>query len=133
MVDGGRAAARISPDGILTPIPPETAAARVAALKAVLRTALAGAHHLVAGVPDARASFAIRGAGAEPVLMTLRPVDVATLAEGEIRRGRAAPAACAFRHSAEDEFTLVAFRSLADYVMAILESAARPGSALFPA
>jgi len=129
VVEGARAAAWMSPDELLILVPHESAAATVAALKA----ALAGAHHLVADVSDARASFTIRGAGAEQVLMKLCPVDVATLAEGEIRRSRAAQAACAFWRSAEDEFTLVAFRSMAGYVMAILENAARPGSGLFPA
>ena len=107
--------------------------AEAGATLATLGTALAGQHHLAADVSDARALFTIRGARAREVLMKLCPVDMEALAEGEIRRTRAAQVAAAFWQSAPDEFTLVSFRSVAAYVMDLLETAARNGSELFPA
>ena len=50
-----------------------------------------------------------------------------------IRRTRIAQVAGAFWRSGPEEFTLVTFRSVAAYVMALLETSARPGSELFPA
>ncbi len=126
-ISGDRAAAWMSPDELLILVPYEAAQATVAALE----QALAGSHHLVADVSDARAVFTIGGARAEEVLMKLCPVDVATLAPGEIRRTRAAQVAAAFWKSGEEEFTLVSFRSVAGYVMGLLETASRAGSELF--
>lgn len=128
-VAGERAAAWMSPDELLVLVPYGEAQATVAALEA----ALSGTHHLVADVSDARAVFTIRGARADEVLRKLCPVDLDVLAEGEIRRTRAAQVASAFWKSGPDEFTLVSFRSVAAYVMGLLEVSARPGSELFPA
>lgn len=129
VIDGDKAAAWMSPDELLILVPHEAAQEAVAALE----QALAGTHHLVADISDARAVFTVRGAKAAEVLMKLCPVDMATLAEGEIRRTRAAQVAVAFWKSGPEEFTLVAFRSVAGYVMGLLEVSARPGSELFPA
>lgn len=126
---GERAAAWMSPDELLVLVPYETARDTVAALE----QALAGSHHLVADVSDARAVFTIRGAGADQVLMKLCPADLAALEPGEIRRTRAAQVAAAFWKSADGEFTLVSFRSVAGYVMGLLEVGSRAGSELFPA
>lgn len=128
-VAGDRAAAWMSPDEILILVPYATAGATLAALG----TALAGTHHLAADVSDARAMFTIRGPKAGEVLMKLCPADLSALAEGEVRRTRAAQVAAAFWKSGPEEFTLVSFRSVAAYVMGLLETAARPGSELFPA
>lgn len=128
-VAGDRAAAWMSPDELLVLVPYADAPGTVAALEA----ALAGTHHLVADVSDARAVFTIRGAKADEVLRKLCPVDFDALAEGEIRRTRAAQVAAAFWKSGPEEFTLVSFRSVAGYVMGLLEVSARPGSELFPA
>ncbi|OYX44409.1 MAG: sarcosine oxidase subunit gamma [Rhodobacterales bacterium 32-67-9] len=128
-LNGDKAAAWMSPDELLILVPYADAVATVAALEA----ALAGEHHLAADVSDARAVFTVKGARAQEALMKLCPVDFNTLAEGEIRRTRAAQVACAFWKSAEDEFTLVSFRSVAGYVMGLLDVSARPGSELFPA
>ncbi len=126
---GDKAAAWMSPDELLILVPYGDAQATVAALEA----GLAGEHHLVADVSDARAVFTIRGAKADQVLRKLCPVDFDTLAEGEIRRTRTAQVAAAFWRSGPEEFTLVSFRSVAGYVMGLLETATRPGSELFPA
>ena len=123
VIDGDKAAAWMSPDELLILVPYEAAQDTVAALE----KALAGEHHLVADVSDARAVFTIKGARADQVLMKLCPVDMATLAEGEIRRTRAAQVAAAFWKSETETFTLVSFRSVAGYVMGLLETASRSG------
>ena len=86
-------------------------------------------HHLVIDVSDARAVFRIEGPQAAEVLMKLAPVDLASLAPGELRRTRVAQVAAAFWKDA-DGFTLVSFRSVAGYVMGLLEHSAQPGSGL---
>lgn len=126
-IAGDRAAAWMSPDELLVMVPYEAAQDTVAALE----KALAKEHHLVADVSDARAIFTIGGARAAEVLMKLCPADVATLANGEIRRTRAAQVAAAFWKSGADEFTLVSFRSVAGYVMGLLDVSSRKGSELF--
>ncbi len=126
-LNGEKAAAWMSPDELLILVPYADAVATVAALD----EALAGEHHLAADVSDARAVFTIRGPKAEEALMKLSPVDFSTLADGEIRRTRVAQVAAAFWKSAEDEFTLVSFRSVAGYVMGLLETSSRAGSELF--
>ena len=125
----GKAAAWMSPDELLILVPYEAAQDTVA----VLEKALAGSHHLVADVSDARAVFTVAGAKADQVLMKLCPVDMATLADGEIRRTRTAQVAAAFWKSGAEEYTLVSFRSVATYVMGLLQASSRPGSELFPA
>ncbi len=126
---GGRGAGWMSPDELLILVPYAEAHATVESLS----KALAGEHHLVADVSDARAMFRIRGAKAAEVLMKLCPVDLPTLAEGELRRTRAAQVAAALWKSGADEFTLVSFRSVAAYVFGALELSAQPGSEVFPA
>ncbi|MCV2872962.1 sarcosine oxidase subunit gamma [Defluviimonas sp. WL0050] len=128
-LNGDKGAAWMSPDELLILVPYEEAVATVEALE----KALAGEHHLVADVSDARSVFTVKGAKASEALMKLCPVDFETLAEGEIRRTRAAQVAAAFWKSGADEFTLVSFRSVAGYVMGLLEVSARKGGEVFPA
>ncbi|MFO1174082.1 MAG: sarcosine oxidase subunit gamma family protein [Paracoccaceae bacterium] len=123
----GKGAGWMSPDELLILVPYAEARATVEALSA----ALAGDHALVADVSDARAMFRIKGAKADQVLMKLCPVDFPSLAEGELRRTRAAQVAAALWKSGPDEFTLVSFRSVAAYVFGTLESSARTGSEIF--
>lgn len=120
---GGRAAGWMSPDEYLLILPyADTAAAMVA-----LDKALAGQHYLAVVVSDARAVFKISGDKADQILAKLSPVDLAKLPIGEIRRTRTAQVAAAFWRE-EDGFTLVCFRSMADYVMGLLKHSALPGS-----
>lgn len=126
-VRDGKGAGWMSPDELLILVPYDQARAAVEALSA----ALAGEHHLVADVSDARALFRISGPKAVQVLMKLCPVDFPSLAEGELRRTRAAQVAAALWKSGDDEYTLVSFRSVAAYVFGALEVSARPGSELF--
>ncbi|MFP1644979.1 sarcosine oxidase subunit gamma [Pontitalea aquivivens] len=125
---GDHAALWMSPDELLVLVPYAQAADTVAALE----KALAKDHALISDVSDARAMFRVSGARADQVLMKLCPVDFATLAPDEVRRTRAAQVAAALWRSGGDEVSVICFRSVAGYVMGILEHSARPGSELFP-
>lgn len=129
VTEGGKSAAWMSSDELLILVPYEEARATVEAME----KALEGDHALVADVSDARAMFRVKGAKAHEALMKLCPVDFATLEEAEIRRTRAAQVAAALWKSGADEFSLVSFRSVAGYVMGLLEVSARSGGELFPA
>ncbi|SNX67649.1 heterotetrameric sarcosine oxidase gamma subunit [Cereibacter ovatus] len=117
----------MSPDELLIVLPYGDVAATVAALT----QALAGVHMLVADVSDARCIFRIEGEKAAQVLMKLCPVDFAMLAPDELRRTRTAQVPAAF-WAEQGGYTLVAFRSVAAYVMGLLTHSAQPGSELFP-
>ncbi len=126
--DDDRAVAWMSPDELLILCPRGEAAG----VSAGLSKALQGSFHLVADVSDARAVFRIRGRGWREVLAKLTPADLspAAFGEGELRRTRLAQVAAAFWTGGRDEATLVCFASVADYVQALLENAARPESAV---
>lgn len=129
VMKGGKGAGWMSPDELLVLVPYADAKATADALT----TTLEGEHALVADVSDARAMFRVKGAKAAEVLMKLCPVDLPMLAEGELRRTRAAQVAAALWKSDKDEFTLVSFRSVAAYVFGTLQVSAQPGSEVFPA
>jgi sarcosine oxidase, subunit gamma len=61
------------------------------------------------------------------VLAKACPIDFAEFPVGAIRRTRAAQVAAAVWRDAEDEFTLVCFRSVAQYMWDLLTTLARPG------
>lgn len=123
VMQGGKGVGWMSPDEWLLILP----YAEVATALAAIETALKDQHFLAVDVSDARAVFRILGPQAAQVLMKLCPVDLANLAPGELRRTRAAQVAAAFWREG-DGFTLVAFRSVADYVMQLLRHSAQPGS-----
>lgn len=120
------AVAWMSPDELLIMLPRGQAGGGVARLG----RALAGTHHLVADVSDARAVFAIEGARAREVLAKLTPADLspAVFGPGQIRRTRLSQVSAAFWMRGEEAFELVCFRSVAQYVFDLLSGAARPGS-----
>lgn len=122
---GDRGCGWMSPDEFLLVLP----YAEVATAMAAIEKALTGEHFLAADVSDARAIFRVEGAKAAQVLAKLSPVDLETLAPGELRRTRVAQVAGAF-WADEGGYTLVCFRSVAAYVMGLLEHSARPGSEL---
>jgi sarcosine oxidase subunit gamma len=101
--------------------------AQAAALQGKLANALAAEHALVTNVSDARAVFRVSGEKADQVIQKLCPVDLAALKTGEIRRTRAAQVAVALWRSSQDEITLISFRSVAGYVMGLLELSSRKG------
>jgi sarcosine oxidase subunit gamma len=115
----------MSPDEYLLLVP----YAEADAVIAKLGEALKGSHHLAVNVSDARAVFRIEGAKAGQVIAKLGPIDVGTLAPQELRRSRAAQVAAAV-WAEEGGFTLVCFRSVADYVMGLLTHSAAPDSEL---
>ncbi len=121
----GSAAGWMSPDEILLILPYNT----VAKALETIGKKLNDIHHLAVDVSDARAMFRITGPKATEVLMKLAPVDFAALAPGELRRTRVAQVAAAFWQEGEG-YTLVSFRSVAAYVMGLLEHSAQPGSDL---
>ncbi len=126
VMNGDKAAGWMSPDEYLLVLP----YAEVAGALASLATALAGEHHLAVDVSDARAVFRVEGQDAEQVLMKLSPVDHATLEPGELRRTRTAQVAAAFWKD-DTGYTVVSFRSVAGYVMGLLQHSAQKGSELF--
>ena len=104
-----------------------TGYAEVPATLTGLNQALAGEFATVADVSDARAVFTLKGAQARNVLAKACPVDFDDFPVGTIRRTRAAQVAAAIWRSAEDEFTLVCFRSVAHYMWDLLITLSRPG------
>ncbi len=123
--DGAFAAGWMAPDEVLLVLP----YAQVAITLSKIAKVLADEHHLAVDVSDARAVFRIEGPDAVEVLMKLTPADVARLEPGELRRSRAAQVAAAF-WAQDNGFTLVCFRSVADYVMGLLTHSAQPNSGL---
>ena len=124
-VAGDRAAGWMAPDEYLLILPYGETGAAIDAIAGALQRQ----HHLAVVVSDARAVFRIEGAKADQVLAKLSPVDLEALAEGELRRTRAAQVAAAFWRQG-DGYTLVCFRSVAAYVMGLLTHSAMPGSEL---
>ena len=124
-VAGDCAAGWMSPDEYLLILSHGATGAAMGRLAEVLK----GQHHLAVVVSDARAVFRIEGDKADQVIRKLCPVDMDTLAPGELRRTRAAQVAAAFWRQG-DGFTLVCFRSVAAYVMGILSHSAMKGSDL---
>ncbi|WP_295532706.1 sarcosine oxidase subunit gamma [uncultured Thioclava sp.] len=105
--------------------------AQAAQLARTLSEALEKTHALIGNVSDARALFRIQGAKSDQVIMKLCPADIAALPTGEMRRTRLAQVPAAFWRSGPNEISLICFRSVASYVMGLLEISARPGSELF--
>ncbi|MFV2052204.1 sarcosine oxidase subunit gamma [Aliiroseovarius sp. YM-037] len=116
----------MSPDELLVIVPYDDVNKSLGAMEKTLK----GKHALAANVSDARVAIRIAGPGAREVLAKVCPVDLSTenFGAGEIRRTRLAQVPAAFWMSGEDEFTLVAFRSVATYVFDVLSTAASPGS-----
>ena len=124
---GERTLVWMSPDELLLLLPHNQVAEMLAALDA----ALEGRHRLVADVSDARAVFTLEGSRAREVLARGAPVDLSAEAfgTGDVRRTRLGQVAVAFWMPAPDQFDLICFRSVSEYVGTWLENAARPGGA----
>lgn len=123
---GEHGAAWMNPDELFLLCPHGEAAALVDSLNA----ALSGTHFLAVNVSDARAVFEVSGTSAREVLAKLMPVDFAAEAftQGMIRRSRMAQVPAAVWMSGEESFTVVCFRSVAQYAFDVLCVAAQPGS-----
>ncbi|MEM9435830.1 MAG: sarcosine oxidase subunit gamma family protein [Pseudomonadota bacterium] len=120
MCTGG--VAWMSPDELLIMCPHEALEDRLADL----RKALAGTHHLIQDVSDARAIFALEGDASREVLAKLCPVDLrpGAFEPGRFRRTRMAQVPCAFWMEGELRFEVVVFASVADYAWTLLKNAA---------
>lgn len=116
-------AAWMSPDELLLFV--DHAAAEAAAAR--LDKALATSHALAVNVSDARAVFHLTGARAGEVIAKLSPADLRGLAPGDFRRTRLAQAPAAFHMPDETSFEIIAFRSVAAYMFALLSNAAQAG------
>lgn len=123
----GLTVAWMSPDELLLFCP----YAQAPGIAADLAAALAGDHALVVDVSDMRAVFAVTGAKADEVLMKLCPVDFATLPVREMRRTRAAQTGVALWRAGPEEIRLICFRSVARYMIGLLEVSARKGGEIF--
>jgi sarcosine oxidase, subunit gamma len=121
----GKGTGWMSPDELLLILPYSDVAKAIE----LIGKKLSGIHHLAVDVSDARAVFRIEGPKATEVLMKLAPVDFAALSPGELRRTRVAQVAAAFWQD-DHGFTLVSFRSVARYVMQLLEHSAQDGAEL---
>jgi len=123
----GTAALWMSPDELLL-ISPRDEQEKV---MAAAEKALAGSHHLVADVSDARAAFRLEGEGAHvrEVLAKLSPADAhpEALPPGTVRRTRFAQVPAAFWMQDDNSAEVVAFRSVAAYVFGLLKTAAAAG------
>ncbi len=114
----------MSPDELLVMVPHSE-------VETVLETMAKGLkkqHYMAENVSDARAVFTVTGPHAREVIAKLAPVDMSGFAIGEIRRTRLAQVAAAFWMHADDAFTVVCFRSSADYMFGVLSVAAQEGS-----
>lgn len=122
---GDAALAWMSPDEVLLLLPYDAVRNALAQIDA----ALAGRHHLAVDVSDARALLHVAGPGAREALAKLTPADLHpdSLGPGTMRRTRLGQVAAAFWMDADDRFTVICFRSVADYVQALLEASVEAG------
>ncbi len=123
-LDGDSGLAWMSPDELLVMVPHGEASSAVEDLAKGLNNK----HYMAENVSDARAVFTVTGTHAREVVAKLAPVDMSVFAMGEIRRTRLAQVAAAFWMHADDAFTVVCFRSSADYMFGVLSVAAQEGS-----
>jgi sarcosine oxidase, subunit gamma len=116
----------MSPDELLLLCPRAQTTENVANIQA----ALGNTHALAVDVSDARAVFRVSGDGAREVLAKLCPVDLSPPAfkPGMLRRTRMAQVPVAFWMSDGATFHVICFRSVADYVLSVLRTAAQPHS-----
>ena len=96
-----------------------------------LAAALAGSHHMVVNVSDARAVIRVSGQGARELIAKGAPVDMApgSFAAGDFRRSHIGQLAAAFWLGTDERtFTIVCFRSAGAYLFAWLSESAREGA-----
>jgi sarcosine oxidase, subunit gamma len=126
---GDNALAWMSPDEVLVMMPHSD----VPAALVKIANALQGVHHLVVDVSDARALFAVSGSYASEVIAKLAPVDMHPdhFGPGQFRRSRLGQVAAAFWMTPDRTIHVICFRSVTDYVSALLEQSARDGAVGF--
>ena len=116
----------MAPDELLIMVPEGTEPATlVARLNAEIKAPV-----LAADVSDARAVFTLKGNNAREVLAKGAPIDLSKEAfvQGDFRRTRLGQVAVAFWMEADDEFQMVCFASLRQFMFEWLVNAAQKGS-----
>jgi sarcosine oxidase subunit gamma len=115
----------MSPDEILILLPYDGVADALARLTAALQ----GQHYLAENVSDARALMHLSGPYAREVLAKLTPVDLHpdSFAAGDLRRSHLGQVAAAFWMADTDEFSIICFRSVAEYLFDLLKISAKAG------
>ena len=123
---GERVAIWMSPDELLLLVPYMDAPASVARAGAKL----AGTHHMVSDVSDARVILRLTGARVGEVLAKGIPADLSDRAfpQGSARRTHMGGLAVAVWRLEHDIWEIAAFRSYAPHLFAWLAQAAVPGS-----
>lgn len=126
--NGERGILWMSPDELLLLLP------RAEAQRAVtdLQGQMGAAHALVTDVSDMRAHFLLTGPMVREVLAKLSPADLApgAFAPGDLRRTRIGQVAAGLWMRDAQRVQLFCFRSVAEYMFALLRTAAAPGSAV---
>lgn len=124
-VEGERGVAWMSPDELLLLVPHGEAEAAVA----TMAEALKGDHATIANVSDARALFHVTGPHAREALAKLSPADLHpdSFGPGEMRRTRLAQVPAAIWQGSDDAFSVICFRSVAQYVFDILALSVKEG------
>lgn len=129
VVHGDRMLAWMSPDEVLLVLPHDGVDAAMAHISQQFQEV----NHLVVDVSDARALFALTGAGLREVIAKLAPVDMhpGSFGPGQFCRSRLGQVAAAFWMTDNGDLNLICFRSVADYVMALLAQSAKDGQVGF--
>ena len=125
VAQGDRALAWTSPDEGLLLLPHDDVGTAMAQMSEQFQRV----HHLAVDVSDARAVFSLSGQGVREVIAKLAPVDMhpGSFGPGQFRRSRLGQVAAAFWMNENGDVNLICFRSVADYVMALLEQSAKDG------
>ncbi len=115
----------MSPDELLVLVPYTQVTQAVAQIDAALK----GQHYLAQDVSDARALILVEGEFAREVLAKVAPVDLhpAHFSTGDFRRSRLAQVPAAFWMPDSDTFSVICFRSVAEYAFDVLVASAKAG------
>lgn len=126
--NGERGILWMSPDELLLLLPRAEAAQAAQDLQGQLD----GGHALVADVSDMRAHFLLTGPMVREVLAKLTPADLSPEAfgPGELRRTKVGQVAAGLWMHDVRTVQLFCFRSVAEYMFALLKTAAAPNSAV---
>lgn len=116
----------MSPDELLAVLPTE----KPPTVSKELQDGFGDTHSLVIDVSDARAVFRLTGKGVREVIAKGAPADLSedAFGPGQIRRTRLGQVACAYWMSGPDQFDLICFRSVADFVFEWLSVASAKDS-----
>jgi len=123
--EGDTGIAWMSPDELLVLVPHDQAPQATADMA----DALTGEHATVVNVSDARALFHVTGPHAREALAKLSPADLhpASFGPGEMRRTRLAQVPAAIWQGEAEAFSVICFRSVAQYVFDILALSTQEG------